>query len=300
MTLLSSKRVVMTDTLEDEKIDMHEDNFIADIPQQKVGETLRAVREEKKISPETIRDKLKIRPRLLTALEEGRYKELPDATTVAALVKTYAHFLGLDSSEFSSAYRDEMQGREKKVDIDFPEMLPRNFKISRIAVIFSLLALAGSALMGWSYYMRKDPFITQDNWKGLVDSSTMQMLNDTNGSQDKKLAITAQHIFPLPDPTVRVEAPKEMLLIAQDEDSWIEVKNAQRRVIFSGILKKGQTYLIPEKDGLILKTGNGAALRLLIDGKLIDVFAKNKRVTRNFSLDRQKLEALVPQDEVQP
>ena len=83
-------------------------------PVEKVGVTLKAEREKRNISVDDIKEQLKIRPRLLQAIECGLYKELPDATTVGALVKSYANFLGLDGAVFSQNYRDEMQGMEKK------------------------------------------------------------------------------------------------------------------------------------------------------------------------------------------
>lgn len=283
-----------------DKINLENDLNVAPVIQKKVGHILREAREAKSISPDTIKDDLKLRPRLLLAIEEGHYKELPDIATVAALVKSYANYLGLEGASLSKDYREEMQGFETKVDIDFPEMLPSTFRISRLALIMSLVAIILTALVGWSYYMRKDPFITQDNWTGLLEDPVLEALDKGTLTEDviekaKKKYDSVAFEFPMSMPEIEIERPKNMYLVAFTEATWIEVKNSKKKILFSGILNKGQSYEIPDQKGLVLKTGNGVALRLKLGATLYSIFPKKSRLTKNFSLDRSNLETLIQQ-----
>jgi len=62
------------------------------------GEELKRVREEKKLSREEIADKLQISPRYLGALEEGRFKDLPEGIYGKKFLCEYARFLGIDTA----------------------------------------------------------------------------------------------------------------------------------------------------------------------------------------------------------
>ena len=275
-------------------IDLEKDIEIDPVIEKKVGLILKEAREAKNISPDTIKNELKMRPRLLSALEDGVYAELPDVTTVAALVKSYANYLELDGTFLSQDYRIEMQGLEKKVEIDFPEMLPSTFKISRMAVLLSFIFIVIVALVGWAHYMRQDPFITQDNWTGLLNDPVLETLE-----QDIAIPVTEEKLystaydFPAPINKVEIDLPQNMQLVAVTEASWIEIKNKNKSVIFSALLNKGQSYDIPTQEGLVMKTGNGGALRLKVGEVLHDIFPEKTRIIKNFSLDRENLEKIV-------
>ena len=89
--------------------------------------------------------------------------------------------------------------------------------------------------------MRKDPFVTQDNWTGLIEDPVLETLVKPEIIEDvlsEDTLPSVAHNFPLPAPEVEVELPQNMLLIAQEEESWIEIKNKNNKVLFSAILKK--------------------------------------------------------------
>ncbi|MCU0678828.1 MAG: helix-turn-helix domain-containing protein [Planctomycetes bacterium] len=66
------------------------------------GEELKRVREEKKLSREEIAAKLQISPRYLWALEEGRFKDLPEGIYGKKFLLEYARHLGINGTEWLS------------------------------------------------------------------------------------------------------------------------------------------------------------------------------------------------------
>ncbi len=85
-------------------------------------------------------------------------------------------------------------------------------------------------------------------------------------------------------------APSRIVLQAT-ADSWIEVRDANRTVLFTGVLKPGETYRVPDRPGLSLRAGNAGGLSVLVDGKPAPALGPPGAVRRNIALDPQSLTA---------
>lgn len=82
---------------------------------------------------------------------------------------------------------------------------------------------------------------------------------------------------------------KEFALVATDE-TWIEIKAVSGAVRFSGILASGESYDIPDEDGLSLKVGNAGGLSIEIAGQTFGPFGRSGAVMRRIALERTDLE----------
>jgi cytoskeleton protein RodZ len=72
-------------------------------------------------------------------------------------------------------------------------------------------------------------------------------------------------------------------------DCWIQVRSgADQSIVFSRVLKAGDTYHVP-RAGLVLRTGNAGALALLVDGKPAPPIGGIGAQRRNVALDPQAL-----------
>lgn len=87
-----------------------------------------------------------------------------------------------------------------------------------------------------------------------------------------------------------IGAPSRVVLQAT-ADSWIEVRDADRKVLFSGVLKPGETYLVPDRPGVSLRAGNAGGLKVLVDGKPAPALGPTGAIRRNVALDPQSLTA---------
>lgn len=67
-------------------------------------------------------------------------------------------------------------------------------------------------------------------------------------------------------------------------DCWIQVRDADQSIVFSRVLKAGETYHVP-RTGLMLRTGNAGALAIAVDGKPAPAIGGIGALRRNVSLD---------------
>ncbi|HAL62763.1 MAG TPA: DUF4115 domain-containing protein, partial [Chloroflexi bacterium] len=72
-----------------------------------LGEMLREARERKGVSRAEVEEETKIRESLIKALEEQDYGVLPDRIYAKGLLKNYARYLGLDTSEVMRLFGEE-------------------------------------------------------------------------------------------------------------------------------------------------------------------------------------------------
>jgi len=72
-------------------------------------------------------------------------------------------------------------------------------------------------------------------------------------------------------------------------DCWIQVRAADQAIIFSRVLKAGETYQVPGRTGLFLRTGNAGALAITVDGKQTPSIGALGTLRRNVALDPDEL-----------
>jgi cytoskeleton protein RodZ len=72
-------------------------------------------------------------------------------------------------------------------------------------------------------------------------------------------------------------------------ESWIQITNAEKQVIFSRVLRAGETYTVPDEEGLMFTTGNAGGVELLVDGTKLKSLGTVGLVKRDIPLDASKL-----------
>ena len=78
-----------------------------------IGEILKKIRSEKKITLEEIEKQLRIRKKFLIALEENDWSKLPSLPYIKGFLKNYSSFLGLKSDEMLAIFRRQFHQQEK-------------------------------------------------------------------------------------------------------------------------------------------------------------------------------------------
>jgi cytoskeleton protein RodZ len=72
-------------------------------------------------------------------------------------------------------------------------------------------------------------------------------------------------------------------------DCWIQVRAPDQSIVFSRVLRSGETYQVPTKTGLVLRTGNAGALEIAVDGKPAPSIGGLGTLRRNVALDPEAL-----------
>src|SRR5579883_1090171 len=74
-------------------------------------------------------------------------------------------------------------------------------------------------------------------------------------------------------------------------DCWIQVRAPDQTVVFSRVLKSGETYKVPARPGLFLRTGNAGALEITVDGKPVPSIGGIGTLRRDVLLEPEALAA---------
>ena len=72
-------------------------------------------------------------------------------------------------------------------------------------------------------------------------------------------------------------------------DCWVQVRAPDQSIVFSRVLKAGETYRVPARSGLVLRTGNAGALAIIVDGKQVPAIGPPGALRRNVALDPEAL-----------
>ncbi|MCA1909448.1 MAG: DUF4115 domain-containing protein [Magnetospirillum sp.] len=92
---------------------------------------------------------------------------------------------------------------------------------------------------------------------------------------------------PKPVPTDNAES--RVQLTAAGDDCWIQVREMDGQLVMSKLLRKGDSYAVPNRSGLTLMVGNAGALDVLVDGKKAPPLGSAGQVRRDIRLDPDKL-----------
>jgi cytoskeleton protein RodZ len=95
-------------------------------------------------------------------------------------------------------------------------------------------------------------------------------------------ATTASRVFGEPGESVRVT-------IHAQANSWVQVRDLAGAIVFTRLMQAGETFHVPNRQGLLLTTGNAAALELKVDGKALAPLGGPGVVRRDVALDPDKL-----------
>lgn len=96
---------------------------------------------------------------------------------------------------------------------------------------------------------------------------------------------------PPPSATPNAPAAGGKVTIKAVADCWIQVRAADQSIVFSRVLKSGETYTVPQRSGLSLRTGNAGALEIAVDGKTVPSIGGIGALRRDVVLDPAELAA---------
>ena len=80
-------------------------------------------------------------------------------------------------------------------------------------------------------------------------------------------------------------------LKAVNDDCWVQVRELDGQLLLSRLLRRGDSYMVPNRPGLTLMVGNAGALEVSVDGKKAAPLGNSGQVRRDIKLDPDKLAA---------
>ncbi|MGE5504709.1 MAG: helix-turn-helix domain-containing protein [Actinomycetota bacterium] len=84
-------------------------------------------------------------------------------------------------------------------------------------------------------------------------------------------------------------ADARVVLKAVGDDCWVLVREMDGQQLLSRLLRKGDSYRVPNRSGLTLMVGNAGALEVTVDGRKAPALGATGQVKRDIRLDPDKL-----------
>ena len=94
---------------------------------------------------------------------------------------------------------------------------------------------------------------------------------------------------PQPEAAAGPDATAGKIVVRARLESWIQVTNAKNEIVFSRVLRAGETYTVPDEQGLMFTTGNAGGVDILVDGRKLKSLGTVGLVKRDIPLDAKKL-----------
>ena len=274
----------------------------------RVGNLLCNERLKKGLDLDDIAQVLCIRRIYLEAIENGNYVELPPLPYSAGFVNSYAKYLGLNNTRITQLFREELDEKPKDKNVFMIEDAgPEASLPNRRYIIGSVIAIVVIALI-WSLISKlsvdtksedssvasvasTDEPLTSDveyfspstgefDEKEVKDNDKSTSANSESKQENEPVeqVVMKDESFVEPAASVQQEKPKTKIEIKiTKEDTWIEVRDA-KKVYFNKVMKPGETYVVPEGNGMLLSAGKYDGVEVYADGVLIPVLAPNKKM----------------------
>ena len=287
----------------------------------RVGEDLREARLTLGASVEDMAERLRINRRYIHALEEGRLKDLPGPAYAVGFVRSYAAALGLDADEAVRRFRDVTGGPATKTgELVFPEPVPsRGVPAGALVAVGAVLAV-GAYIAWYNWSGSADRVVDSvppvpTRLEGAVQEGQRQRDGAAPSPAASAPAATptqaaaavspAAPPAPAPPPAAAPAVPgvpAGVVLRARGE-TWVQVRDTRaNQAIFDRVLRGGDTYQVPAREGLQLTTGKAENLDVLLDGQVMAVLTGATGVRRGVALDVERLRAAgaAPQAQAAP
>ena len=280
-----------------------------------VGEELRNAREAQGLSVSEVAHQLKLAPRQVEALEAGRFETLPGGTFVRGMLRNYARLLKLEPEPLLG----QLSGRLEAPDANslaarYRQPVPFSDSARRSTFVYlglsaAVLTLGGGVAYQW-YREHKAPAQVAAASKRAAPKPPASVAPAPT-SEPKRVEPVAQTqvtakvsaATQAPPPAVEkvaalAAAPatsavpivdkrtggSHRLVIRCEEDAWIEVKDANDRMLISSLNPAGSERIVRSRGPLTLVIGNAAHVQVLHNDKPVDLAPHTKLAIARFTL----------------
>ena len=278
-----------------------------------VGAELKSAREALGLTVSEVAHQLKLAPRQVEALEAGRFDALPGGTFVRGMLRNYARLLKLEPD----ALLEHLSGRFEAPDANrlaarYSQPVPFSDGARRSTFVYlglslAVLTLGGGVAYQW-YREHKAPTQLAAAAKRPAVKPAAPTPPAAPKSEPKTLEPVAQAQVttrasvptPAPSPAAAVEkvaavstAPavadkrsggSHRLVIRCQEEAWIEVKDANDRMLVSSLNPAGSERVVRSRGPLTLVIGNAAHVQVIHNDKPVDLAPHIKLSIARFTL----------------
>ncbi len=278
----------------DKKIDKSVSDAINDafdqIELSSVGKLCLDARLKKGLTQEQAGTLLKVRVKIIKDFEDGEHIDLPGLAYKVGFVRSYARLLDLDGDLLVKEFKESLELTSFKEEYNFltPELNKTNFL--PIGVVVSVF-IAILSYTGWYYSDRSNKIekvsdqkteetfsktaeidnnsyvIIEENFSDNVSSSKrndekqVKELNSKITLSDTKVESMISKNTEL-SATANERDPSTEMVLKATGNSWVEIEDLEGNILMARLMRPGETYVVPNINGLTFNTGNAGALSL--------------------------------------
>jgi cytoskeleton protein RodZ len=274
-------------------------NYYAKSDASSAGAVLAAAREELNLSVAEVARHLKLSPAQVEALEEGAYDRLPGRVFVRGFLRNYAKLLGVDPQPLLRRIEHELpQPAAVKESPPSPEEVMPTGERSRWPVYAGIAGVIIAALAAYEFGFNSPPSLSEENQPaagpdsaaGLPPATAAAPVPGSTTPPEPAGAPAADASGPVtatttaassePPPSATASAPPaeparppgtHELHFRFDEESWVEVRDANEKVIFTKLNRAGSEERVTGAAPLKVVVGNARGVRLTSDGEAVDL-----------------------------
>ena len=255
-----------------------------------VGKLCLDARLNKGLTQEQAGTLLKVRVKIIKDFEDGEHIDLPGLAYKVGFVRSYARLLDLDGDLLVKEFKESLELASFKEEYKFltPELNKNNFL--PIGVVVSVF-IAILSYTGWYYSDRSNKIeqvsdqkteeifsktaeiennsyvIIEENFSNNLPSSKT---NDENKVQEltSKITLRDNKVESMISKNTELSAtanerdPSTEMVLKATGNSWVEIEDMEGNILMTRLMRPGETYVVPNINGLTFNTGNAGALSL--------------------------------------
>lgn len=290
-----------------------------------IGQILADARKEQNLSIKHVASKIHIRQRYLVDLEEGELYDLPGRVYIFGFIRTYARFLNLDGEELIR--RISIWPELSNADISHaPLPPPSEDEPSYLILVISSIIILALTIGGYFFLKPSSNEIhplagvtptdnSQSQTPINVESPEPKVPEISHESKNEALnqiketpkapsvSSESKIIYPKDMPTVgtlmqstskedNAQDPSaglaKQIKLKASEPSWVEVRDETNRIIFMRVMKRGEEYVVPDKPGITISTGNAGGMTILVGNNPLPSLGNRGEVKRGIRVETLK------------
>lgn len=268
-----------------------------------LGRELREARLRLGLSVGAVATALRIRRVYIEALEAGRLSELPSHVHVVGYGRSYAAKLGLDQKAVAS----RLQGEQRRAPTGLMPVVPPSRISRKSPTVLAVAAGLAVTYLAVALPERRDTSAAEvpqvparlthlsDAGSGAAQARPVPMPPEVPVVVALPREITpappsdveARPVPPAPRSADPIMSNRVALQVASGsaDGVWVRVRVAQsREVVMDRVLRPGESWRVPPRDGLVVDMGRAHEVRLLVDGAPVPPRTDMRGVKRDIAL----------------